>query len=456
MKIDLDFTGIRCDLGHINAYTNKVCEICGEDFADRAPHIDPKVEIRKEFMSPIFDLIDKKQSERRLWLRQVKRNEISKLSFNKNPFGEIQRLISIINDEIEMNLVDIITIHADDIKNKKTLSDIKKIKNFVEGFFNILHQAEQQELKYPWKNMNKRLINLVRNFLEGIIELMKASIAPNLEKSQELSIVAQEKIDCATKEIIILNRIIDNVLTINENSNLYSEGAIDQKLLLSMIFNHDEIASMQVGETNELVEYYFRELIGKNQLKTDITKLSPYMFMGISLFDDSRYLNKIRISTNILQKAMQMDTERFKKFFSKYIVEFQNIHNKLQKITTEFVFILSHNPSDEVLMMSSIRLYKDLSEGIYKYVARILYYSTKILNKKNFEDDDVLLWLKFSEIVAEFDNQRKHRLDYLTEGVEKIIRNAEAHADYEVKDKYIHLRNIDSYTKEIKEKYYIP
>lgn len=450
INIQLDFSGIECDLGHMNSYTNKQCKICGEDFGEFSPHIDPKVVKRKEFMSPVFDCIQLKIKERKDWFKKLRRNEVSRIRLDE-PFDKIQELISRLNKEMNKGILENVTIYSDNLDDKETIAEVKKFENFMISLIEIKFEAEKLQLTTLWKNMNNRLINSIRYLFDGYIDLLNTTVSPNLPEAQNLQIQGQEKIDFATNEINILGKIINNqnvILT----TDIFADGEVNQSAILSLVFsNNNETITDCINETAHLTNYYFKELINEDFPKDELITLAPYMYMGTSVFDDTEYLKKIRIVLNILQKAMSINKTHFKNFLYDYLDKFLYVQGKIRDISTDFAFVLGNTPSDDMLMRHCIKWYKDLSEGVYKDASRLVYFSMNLVNNKEFEKDDILLWLGFGDIVGEFENQKKHKLNYLIEGVEKIIRHAEAHVDYKIKDGYVHLRNVIPRNKEVNE-----
>lgn len=69
---------------------------------------------------------------------------------------------------------------------------------------------------------------------------------------------------------------------------------------------------------------------------------------------------------------------------------------------------------------------------LHHRILYIIYFCYKLITDKVILDDDILTWLGFADIVGEFEQQSKLHLNLLTEGIEKIIRNSEAHVDYDI------------------------
>ena len=454
INIQLDFTTIICDLGHVNAYSNKKCEICQEDFSQFAPHIDPKVEKRKELFAIIFDTINEKEVERKTWFKKYRKNEVSKIQLEE-PFDTIQMLISRLHEESKKNIFDNVNLISEVISNQETINEIKSFEVFMGSLFDIMFDAEKLELKTILKNINNRLILTIRLFIGGYKDLLNAFVAPNYQNAIDIQNEGQKKIDFAINEINIISNIIDNQ-NIMFNIDILADGEINQSALIAMIFgNKCETITETINNSNKLTHYYFSSLINEGLEEIDQSKLinlTAYMYMGTSLFDDTDYFRKISIVTKVLEKAMMINPERFKVFFKAYSQKFIYLQEKLSEFSTDVAFVLGNSPPDDMLMRHSIKWYKDLSEGIYKDASRLIYYCMNIINQKEFENDDILIWLGFGDIVGDFEQQRRLKLNHLTEGVEKIIRHSEAHFDYVIKDGIIDLRNLVPREKEVNHK----
>lgn len=447
INIKLDFSSIDCDSGHSNAYTNAKCEICGEDFSEFEPHIDPKVEMRKEMVNPILDVINAKLLERKIWFKKFRKNEVSRVHVDE-PFYKLQSLISDLSSISIIDIFEDVSFHSDELTNEITKVELELYKERMVNLISIKFEAEKLELFGIWKNMNRRLINSIQNIFDGYLDFIYTLVAPNLKAAQLLQISGQEKVDFATNEITILDKIISNEQSMISTDIFYG-GEINQSALISMIFSCQDSISETIHESTKITKYYFRNLIGQSILEDDLISLAPYMYLGTSVFDDEDYTRKISVVTTILRDAMDLEPIRFKNFMSMYTDRYLFAQRKAVDIASDYAFVYGNKPSIEILMRQSIKWYKDFSEGIYKDISRIVYFSMKVINNAEFEDNDILTWLGFGDIIGSFESQKKLKLNLLTEGVDKIIRHAEAHVDYEIGDGKITLRNVVPRDKQI-------
>lgn len=443
MEIKLDFTVINCDCGHSNSYTCEKCEKCGEDFSEFEPHIDPKMLARKEFMKPTFDLIESKKAERKKWFKKLRKGEESLIVIEdeKDSFSTIEGYVSRLNAISSRDIFEDIAIFTDSLTDDEAINEVEKFNYFISDLHDIMFEAERIQLRMIWKNINRRFISSARFLYQGYMDMIDAIVSINHEQALSLQVTGQEKIDFATNEINILNRILTCQNTML-NVDIFDGGEVNQSAIISMMYSGESTATDSIKKTNQLTRYYFMDLIQHDLSEENLIFLSPFMYLGTSVFDDEDYFRKIRVVTSLLDKAIVKDRARLKAFSRRYVEKFINALKISRDISTDFAFVYGNKPSYEMLMRYCMKWYKDLSEGVFKDVSRFVYFAMNIVNEKTFDDDDVLTWLGFGAIVGDFETQTLLKLNHLTEGVVKIVRHAEAHVDYEIVEKTIKLRNV--------------
>jgi hypothetical protein len=455
----MDFTTHICNLEHINPYTNKKCEICGEDFSEFITmDIDPYVTTRREAMKPIKQIIELKKSERKTWFSKFRNGEVQK-EVTYEPFEKIQSIISRLDYEVNKNIFDDIDLNHDNIENPMVQISIKKMAELISKLYDLLSETEKSEFTMIWKNINNRLTTSIRLYLEGYTNFLESAVALDYPAAYKLQDEAQKKLDSACYEISILGKIVENQ-SISIDYELIKDGKINTSAIIAMIVNSSENSFNEtIEKTNELTFYYFSDFMNKSYKELDKSKLlhlSAYRYVGTTICDDSDFLSKAKIVLDLLNKSYKKDTTRFHNFFRLYLDKYIYMQNKLNEFSVNSSYIIGSNPPNDLLMNYSIKWYKDLSEGIYREAARIVYYSYKIIQDKEFDDEDILSWLGFTDIVGEFEQLKKLHLDRLTEGIDKIIRHSEAHVDYDIdiQSEEIVLRNVNPHNRTKNEKKY--
>lgn len=118
--------------------------------------------------------------------------------------------------------------------------------------------------------------------------------------------------------------------------------------------------------------------------------------------------------------------------------------NKIYELHILTSFICSNNADEKIVILNTIKWYKDLCEGVYRDTSIILYICCDLLKNKSYDSSMLNKPIGFSDIVNRFSSlSSKYKLDRLTDGVNQIIRHAEAHVDYEINntDRVINFRN---------------
>lgn len=433
--MQLDFTTFVCDLGHTNPYTNKVCDTCGEEFNElKTTEIDPHVVTRLDVLKPIYDAFEIKKTERKNWYSKFRKGEVQKEEVTE-PFEKIQSAISKMDYEVSKEVFEDIDLRQESVNSNVTKKTINEVAQVITALYDIQIESEKIEYKMIWKNINNRITSSIKLYLEAYHNFFDSAITSNYHDAYKLQDESQKKLDFACNEINILSKIIDNQ-RISLNYDLIKEGEINISAILAMMVNSGENTFNEtIEKTNQLTYYYFSSFITKKVEEINqeyLLNLSGYRYIGTTIFDDKDYLNKINVTSDILNKAYVKDKERFRNFLNLYLDKYIYMQQKINEFSNNTSYILGNNPPDSLLMNYSIKWYKDLSEGIYREASRIIYFCYKLVTDKEILDDDILTWLGFADIVGEFEQQSKLHLNLLTEGIEKIIRNSEAHVDYDI------------------------
>lgn len=446
VSILLDYKVIECDNGHINECVRKECKVCGESFHEFDFPSDPYVDMRIVRLESTLKLIEENEKKLKTIKKEYRKGIIVKKECEDyNLF--MRESISSLSVLTEMNVFNELDLRNDNLEHQDVEVRVNLIVQYLEGLYELIYKLLSIEPDSLRNNIFKRIIKTTTSVKDSSIQLIFSTTAKSYDESKQLEADAQEKLNIATSEMNILGSIFgaENIMN---NFEIYSNGSINLSVIIGMITSNNTEGGIKENLQNvkESTYYYFKDLFEKPidyYSDEEMLNLSIFRFMGISVFNDENYFRKIQVSLSMLNRAYEKNPSKLLQFAREYINKYTYMMTKIQELSISFAFVFGNNPTDLIIIHNSIKWYKDLCEGIYRDTSKIILYCCDILSNSNTDIEKVLEWTGFAEITGKFNDQKKYNLHLLTEGIEKIIRNSEAHVEYDIDDdsKKITLRN---------------
>lgn len=464
INIGIDFTYIECDCGEMFLYEHTKCSNCGYVPEFCQDKIDPKSKLRKIRFDEILNIIINSDLELKNLTSNIKEGKL-KRNFKENVFEIIQVNFEAIN---QLNAKKIYTnkkFNSDRLETKSTEKNINEIKYTIESIYNIYKELILVEVPYTWKNLFYRFKEVVKKYLNTNKLIIKSITSDNYTSAMKSMKLAQSALDSTTEELNIFSDILE-VKRIEETTN--KEFGIFDLIRLEMSKNIETPYQDNVIKILQENSYqYFKEFL-KNDIKyyselefQILSNLSSYKVLVISSFLEIRFKPKIRNVIKVLELAKEKDLNKLKEsmynFKSKYLYALNIIHD----VSQIDEYNIKYYNKERLLVRSTMRSYKDFIEGVYRDIMTIIVASSYILDKKDFEYEELKMQ-SFSEKLNYIENKipkKKNKnlnLPILSGGINKVFRHAEAHVDYDIdnKNKYIILRNKkDEIGSIIQEKY---
>lgn len=459
MDIKLIFTVIECKNGHMNEYFSEKCKICGESLSDNTCLSDPNVDYRVSFLKPLFEIIDSRKKRIKNIRKEIDNGKLIK-SECSDCFSLLKEAFSKLCTFSESELFNCIELDKDNPDSKRSEKWLEDICSIFSDAYDYLEKLLITETKTIWKNAIKRITKLTSKTIDAFSHMLSSSIALTYEDAQKIQSVAQSNIDDCSMELKLISDILYTIKN-SDTIDIFMDGKINYSaLMVSLICgNNKENINDTLKTVCNNTYYYFKNVL-KNDIDyysdAELLSLSGFKQVGLSIFDDEKYFRKIQIALNLINQAFSKNSTLFKSFFDKYQDIFSFYWRKSMDLNIQFAFVFGHNPSDLVIMHNLINWYKTVCEGIYRDASKLLYFCIDIINKEETDISSILEWVGYGDIVGRFLSQRNKKFILLTEGIDNIIRNSEAHVTYEIdeKNEKITLRNKRKQEKTIETKEY--
>jgi uncharacterized protein YecA (UPF0149 family) len=439
LNIQIDFTALVCECGHSNAFNEKKCNKCGLPIDSEIDGHDPIVKLRKEKFKELLEFIEKMDLKIK-YLRKDIRAGLTATIIQEDFINFIQSRIDKMTDITSNNLFNGISFKKEVLETLEMKNKINEIELYFKEIYLIYEELLKVTPYQLWDNAYKRLIKAIGNYLKGYKLIIQSLVSDTLQEALELNNLAQNSIDNSVHDINIFANIL-HLKNIEVNFELLSEGNINTSVLFLMMLSgkndYSDISSSYV-QIQKFIYLYFEDFL---KLSLDdylasqaLFRIIPYSFLGMASFSEEKYFNKIRVVLQVLEGAYKIDSYTFKQFLDRFIIKYVYALKKMEEIAQEIALQFSYNRNKKLLIKSSLRWYKDFSEGIFRDISSVLIKSAYIVNKNEIEDDYLIEWMGFPDKLNYLENNTKLRLNILTDGVEKILRHSEAHVDYDINE----------------------
>ena len=446
INILIDFKVVECNNGHINECVRKECKVCGEPFSEFNFESDPCVDMRIAKMESILKLIEMNENRLKSIKKEFRKGTRLKEEF-EDYYSIAVDIISTLSDLCNMNVFKDLNLTSENIENLDLDITLTLVHQYLEGIFNLIFKLLSIKPNSIWKNIIRRILATTISFKDSSIQLIFSTTANTLDEAKQIEADAQEKLNIATSEINVIGSIL-GAENINSNINIFSNGDINISAIVGMMISNNVEGDIRenINDIKKSTYYYFKHILDNPidyYSDEEILNLTAFRFVGISAFDDENYFRKIQVSLNMINRAYQHNPTKLQSFLRSYLDKFIYMMQKIRELSQSFAYIFGNSPTDIIIIHSAIRWYKDLCEGIYRDSSKLILYCCNILTNNNTDIEEVLEWTGFAEIAGRFNDQKKYKLNILTEGVEKIIRNSEAHVNYDIdySNKKVILRN---------------
>ncbi|WP_459566505.1 YecA family protein [Clostridium sporogenes] len=450
INVHIDFSYKECDCGNKLSYNEISCKQCGKSQEIENDSVDPKVKLRKEKFKDILTLINDSD----LCIKNLRRN-IHNGSVNRTLIEDFVAYIQIKLYELEKltekKLFKNISFNSDVIEKKEIENKIGEIKEYIINIYKIYEELLILEAPYVWENAFIRLCNTVRNFLDVNKLIIFSIVANTLAEACKNVELAQQKLDSASEEIDMLSNML-NIKALEEDFEMFKDGNLNIPVIMLMVLagntEHNQI-EIKFNEVQFSAYRYFKDFLPNefqyyNSLETPILfKLASYKFMGMTSFIESKFIEKVKVVSDLFEKAKDINGIKLKEFMNIYTSKYVYALEIVNDVTQDYILNFSYCKNKKMLVRNALNSYKDLSEGVYKDVSSLLIACAYIIDKKDINYEYILEWMGFPDKLEYLKNKKKLKLHKLTDGVEKILRHSAAHVDYYIDDinKMIILRN---------------
>ena len=458
MEFTIQYTGIECSNGHNNYYTREKCDVCGEKLTEKETEIDPLVVDRREFFKEYIEQIYACKTSWEQYRKEVEQGIQTKIALEE-PFDNIANLLSKATEMTNENSFDGMEVSEESIDDSEFKANIEAIVMKIEDFYGITSELVKLDCNFTTSNLRNRLVDTILHYIEYYRSCFDAFVALDLDECELVQEKISDELAASEREINMFSRIMDN-MNLFGNVDIFERGAINHSAIFAMIFGTEDVTPMEnIRLTAELAYDYFEDLLDGDYHSFDVEELlnlSSYVYLGTSVFSEVSFNKKIQVVLEVLDKASEAEPNDFGGFIEKYLETYIDLSKQLDEFSKFFIFILGTATDEEIMMKSALTMYKDMAEGTFRDISKILFYSKKVIEGKEVLHDDILSWSKFGEIYSEFLSDRKLGLECLTDGVNTLIRNAEAHVSYFIdeKNRKVKLISSDSRKKKIREQEY--
>lgn len=450
ISIQLDFSQYNCPKCNKKLmYNEKICPKCkNNNSSDIGDGIDPIVNERREKLNDVVDTItnlDKNIKGLRKNIRSENQPKIVIESFIDYVISKTEEISCLSAEKIYKD----IAFTKNIINTHETLNNIIKIKEHLIKIYKIYEDMLLVDAPYLWMNLNERLCNIVEKLISANKLIVNSIVSDELKEVLECQKRAQKMIDDATYDTKVISDIL-NIKNLEVNFNLVEDGTFNASLFAIMLGSNEnkditsQYKKIQVDSYNYFKDFLVKDLEYYLNLEQPcLMQLSSYRFMAMTSFIEKRYMEKVKIVINVLEEAKNINSKELENFTYKFKVKYLYALRTINNIFEESLISLSYCKKDKIFIKSILGWYKDLTEGVYRDVTSIIIASGNIIDKKPINYEQLLMRQGFSDKLSYLENKKKLHLDKLTDGLYKIIRNSEAHVDYDIddKEKRIYLRD---------------
>ena len=451
INIYVDFTYIECDCGEMFLYECSKCPNCGNAHEIYQDDIDPKSKLRQIRFADILNIIKDSDLELRDLKISINERKVKK-DFRDDVFDIIQVKFEEINKLNEKNIYKNKNFNSDKLESKSVEKNINEIKLTIKSIYNIYKELILIEVPYTWKNIFYRFQEVVKKYLNTNKLIIEAIISDNYTDTMEGMKLAQSYLDSTTEELNIFSDMLE-VKRIEETTNkefgIFDLIRLVRSRDLDSTYKYDEFTRLQENSYEYFKEFLEKDIGYYRELEFQIlSNLFSYKVLVISSFLEIRFKPKIRNVIKVLELAKEKDLYKLKESMNNFKEKYLYALNIISDVSEIDEFNIKYYNKERLLVRNTMRSYKDFIEGVYRDIMTIILASSYILDKKDFEYEE-LKRLSFSEKLNYIENKipkRKNKnlnLPILSGGINKIFRHAEAHVDYDIdnKNKSIILRN---------------
>lgn len=429
---------IECDCGKVNSFNEIKCIECGK-VLHTTDEKDKYVILRQEKLQPISLLIktnDMLVKNIRISIRDHTQEKVHIEDFISLVGSYCNKIQNDVNNDVFSN----INLRYENFNNPELNIKLNEIETLINNAYDIYEDLILTEFPDIWQNAYNRFLNTIEKYVNALKYFVYAFLANTLDELNEKQKIAQEYIDSSSQDILVLSNII-KVKQLNLNFEMFKDGKINNSSIMSMIVagsNFEDVADSYSNLQSDVYNY-FKDFLTNSfesyREKNTLLLLSASKLMGILSFRENIFFEKIKITIDLLEKAYQKDRDNFKRFFNKTNVKFKYALSVITNMSEDVAFTFSYNASSKLIIKNALGWYKELTEGVFRDISNILVFSAKILDHKTITEDSYNTILEdesFPEKLEYLSQKKKLRLQKLTEGIERIIRHAEAHVDYSI------------------------
>lgn len=326
-------------------------------------------------------------------------------------------------------------LYQDALKLRRLIVELKSLRPY--GVF-----AEHHE----------HLISTFEAYREHFRELAGALLARGSSEIERHKQAAQPPIDLASKSIRAFGRAFD------ELSQAYPGGMVEdtvEERLASFLLGtaEDEIeeltdlAQLGLGSFDAFMaprDDGYRYFSG--MLTTPLEELSegmPQVLYLLALMvgsqeDPAGILHRASMTVDVINEALAND----RKAMLSAAVDMQKDLNEAAGILTSLTpqveaMLVSPGVTEEALKDFAIRVYGRLTEGCFKRVVNLLVYAMFLSKGSPKSWEDIADWASFGEKYQWLSDAARNEaaqpaFSSALEGIEKIVRNSDAHTEFEL------------------------
>lgn len=458
INISLSFDMYKCDCGNDMNYSESYCNVCHAKREDFKNAIDPHVQQRRESFSRITEVIE--ENEKRI--ESINKNQSLQdkvLKTNEEFIHYINISLEKITYWIDKELFKNVTFDTSTLNTSETTLKIIEIASFFTDFYYIMEEFNKIDVSTYWKNAFIRYKKSINEYVEANKLIVKTITAETFKESAEYITIAQKKLNSAALEINVFRDIIC-ARNLETNFEIFKSGKINYSVMFVVMFlGNESINDISTSVKNIQIKTYdyFNEAFTNpidyylSQESTPLIRIAPFALVGMLYFSEDRFFQKIKFVLDLLNAGNNNDHTLLENGMNQFSTKYISCLIKTNYVLSELAIIFSSNVDENIIIRSALRWYKDLSEGVFRDISSILILSDKITKRNSYNLNDIFEWTNFSSTINYL--QEVLKLPELTDGVEKIIRNSEAHVNFVINkdEKTVTLINKNERNKRIDE-----